>query len=487
MKLNLNKPVYPFLLVIFFFLHVLLENYNPSLLRTAGWLILVYSIATFVLFILFKLLLKDWRKAALPVFGIMGFNFFFGSGNDWLRKSFGNTFITKMSVILAITLLLLILLFVYLKRTDRKLFRVTQYLNLLFLLLILVDGSLLLMKGLKGRKATVTDLRNSFSKCDSCARPDIYLVIADEYAGKTQLKDLFAFDNSAFENDLQSRGFHILSHSVSNYNATVYSMASILNMDYLHNLHQPSIVNHKDILLCYDLIKNNNLSSFFIKNGYTVNSYSFFDVADKDKVITNYFFPSNTLLLTGQTFIRRFLRNAGSRLVSKEKLFAIKKNDQYNDIKIDSLTRKEVLAKTSQPKFIYTHLDMPHHPYFYDSSGKEIPIEKLTDAYSMDRQAYIQYLQYCNQKLLSLVDFIKTNSPQPPVIILMSDHGFRQLAADVNRDYYFMNLDAVSFPNNDYSRFYDSMSSVNQFRVTLNTLFRQQLPLLKDSTSFLVE
>jgi len=96
-------------------------------------------------------------------------------------------------------------------------------------------------------------------------------------------------------------------------------------------------------------------------------------------------------------------------------------------------------------------------------------------------------LKYSNRKLLELIDHIRKNSPRPPVIILMSDHGFRQLPEGSDQKYYFMNLNAVYLPNGNYAGFYDGMSNVNQFRVILNSQFNQKLPLLKDSTSFLVE
>ena len=42
-------------------------------------------------------------------------------------------------------------------------------------------------------------------------------------------------------------------------------------------------------------------------------------------------------------------------------------------------------------------------------------------------------------------------------------------------------------PDGNNSGFYDGMSNVNQFRVLLNSQFKQKLPLLKDSTNFLIE
>jgi hypothetical protein len=145
----------------------------------------------------------------------------------------------------------------------------------------------------------------------------------------------------------------------------------------------------------------------------------------------------------------------------------------------------ETKAKSRRPKFVYTHLIMPHHPYFFDSSGKKTPIEKLTNEYDTDRKLYLEYLIYTNKILLELIDTIKKNSTQPPVIIVMGDHGFRQFNYKTEAQYYFMNLNAVYFPNARYSLFYDGMSNINQFRIILNSLFNQKLPLLKDSTSFL--
>jgi hypothetical protein len=65
-------------------------------------------------------------------------------------------------------------------------------------------------------------------ECRSCNRPDIFFYILDEYSGNTALKQLFHFDNSAFERQLEQRGFYVVKQSRSNYNYTPFSVASIL-------------------------------------------------------------------------------------------------------------------------------------------------------------------------------------------------------------------------------------------------------------------
>ena len=487
MKIITSKPYFLFLLPAFFMLHSLGENFAPVLVKTAILQTLFYSGIALVLAILFYLLFRNTLKAALAVIFIMSCNFFFGSVYDFLKTQLGQSFLIKFSVIIPVMLLAILLVILYLKKSKRLFLRTAGYLNLLLLLLILIDAGALAVKLINSKGPGVTNLSGDLIKCDTCTKPDIYLIIADEYAGKTQLKDLFSFDNSAFENELQTRGFHIVNNSSSNYNATVYSMASLLNMDYIKNSNKPGVINHQDMLRSRSLVRKNNLVTFLSQNGYQVYNYSFFDLADKKKAVHNIFFSTYKSLLTNQTFVNRFIFHFGARFASRQKITDVKKNNLYNDIKIETLTRNTVLLKTSQPKFVYTHLKKPHHPYFFDSKGNEVPVDSLTDEFTMDKRAYIEYLQYSNKMLLDLVDFIKKKSAMPPVIMLLGDHGFRQLTGNVDKKYHFMNLNAVYFPNGNYAGFYDGMTNVNQFRVTLNSIFGQKLPLLKDSTSFLKE
>jgi hypothetical protein len=112
-------------------------------------------------------------------------------------------------------------------------------------------------------------------------------------------------------------------------------------------------------------------------------------------------------------------------------------------------------------------------------------LERLLEENQVNKADYIGYLQYANKKLLALIDHILQRSAKPPIIILMGDHGFRHFTEPVARDYYFLNLASVHLPSKNYGAFKDSLTGVNMFRAVLNTEFRQQLPFLKDSTSYL--
>jgi Sulfatase len=234
-----------------------------------------------------------------------------------------------------------------------------------------------------------------------------------------------------------------------------------------------------------------------MNQGYSFYNYSSFEFKGHSSPVKAAFIAGKTIPITSQTFLARLRRDLGYHLITTLKLkWVMKKfyyDDLYNNEKVYELTMSVAAKKNKKPKFVYTHLVMPHYRYYFDSIGNATPFEKIIDDnYCADKDAYIEYLQYANKKLLALLDSIKKTSASPPVIILMSDHGYHQFLSDedikkVDKKYYFMTLNAVYFPNGNYSLFYDSMSNVNQFRVVLNSLFRQNLPLLKDSTIFLAQ
>jgi hypothetical protein len=481
-----SKPVFLYLLPVFFVLHGFAENFYVLPLKEGMVLTVSYLAIAFVLSIVFRLIYKNVHKANLIAFFLMAFNFFFGSMHDLLKKHFGHSIISKYSFILPVSLVLLLALLIYLKKTKTGSSRTTRYLNWLFLLLIIIDSGAIAFKALKHTDPLVADLSGTFKPCDACTRLDIYLIVSDEYAGKTELQDNFSFDNSDFENELARRGFHVVRNTKANYNYTVYSMASTFNMDYLHHLEQDTI-NQRDMFRCRALIKKNNLLSFLRSAGYRTYNFSIFDFDNQQNPVTDYYFPSKKALFTSQTFIKRFQHDLGFHFVSTRQLKNFRRSNLYNNIEVDSLTRDVCLKKDTRPKFVYAHLSMPHHPYFLDRNGKEAVYNTILNNYVLNKNAYIEYLLYTNKKLLQLVDHIQQASARPPIIILMSDHGFRQFSDSTDKKYYFMNLNAVYFPDGNYTGFYEGMSNVNQFRVILNTEFRQQLPLLKDSTVFLGE
>jgi hypothetical protein len=479
--------LFVFLLPIFFVLHGFKENFGFIPVTDGLVLIATYLLASLILLGLFWLILRNLTRAGLITFFVMCFHFFFGSVHDSLKKILPGTFVTKYSFILPAALIVFIFLLVVSKRMkEHSLERLTIYLNSLLLLIIVIDGCLLLGK-LVFKKSPPAILGTELTKCESCPKPDVYFILLDEYAGNDELKNIFHFDNSAFEDQLKKRGFRIVNHSYSNYNYTPFSLASILNMSYLQL--KDTARTGADLTYAYQQINDSRIIHFFEAHGYKFYNYSVFEFEHQPAPVRDPLLPLRTRLITSQTFLSRLQRDLWFHTItlfgSKKTTRAFRYYNKRNNERIYGLTWDVARQRIAEPKLVYTHLMMPHYPYYYDKNGNELPFERLVEGSQIHKDDYIGYLQYGNGRIINLIDHIRKSSLTPPIIIVMGDHGFRHFTEPVDRKYHFMNLSAVYFPNANYSTIVDSTSSVNLFRRVLNSQFGQHLPILKDSSIYL--
>lgn len=482
-----TQPAFVFLLCIFFVFHGFVENHPFIPVRDALLLTGVYIAAAIVFTTIFWIYFRNIRKAAVAAFCVMAFYFFFGAAHDFLKHIFGNSVFTRYLFILPFSLLLFVLLLVYLKKTKHSLHRLCFYFNSLLLVLLLLDAGRLVYKMTAAGHSTSAGSPSGFTETNLPHRPDIYFIIADEYSGRASLKELFGFDNTAFEDSLKLRGFHVISYSRSNYNYTPFAIASMLQMDYLQLQNKDR--GQSDLAYCYRLIKENRLLRFLQHLGYTIHNFSVFDFPGQPRRVNETFLPVKTRLITAQTFLSRIDRDLRFNLVTRLKSKAELKRLTYGNLHFNNnmlkLTKEIAAAPSGTPKFVYTHLMMPHYPYYFDKHGTEQPFEKLVEGNQYNQSAFIEYLQYCNKKFIDLIDHILKASAQPPIIIFAGDHGFRHFREPVETDYYFQNHLSVYLPQGNYAVFPDSLTTVNLFRLVLNDKFGQSLPLLKDSVTYL--
>ena len=482
-----KKGFFIFAMPLFFVLHGFIENYDFVPLKDAGLLLLIYIAASLVLTALAWIVFRNVIKAAIFSVALMTLHFFFGSLHDFLKYAFPGSFISKYSFLLPFLLAIFIILFIYLKKSRKPFHRLILFLNLFLGILILFDFVLLATKA-NSRKQAVNALPDIFTPCTGCPKPDIYFILADEYAGPRALQDVFNFNDSTFISSLDKLGFQSASASTSNYNYTPFALASILNMDYLDL--DGTARGKSDLAFAYGKIKDNSVLRFLRALGYEFYNYSVFDFQGQPARTMESFLPVKTRLITAQTLLSRIDRdirfNMVTRLKSKRNERIITYANKKNNENLFGLTKALARSGGDKPKFVYTHLMMPHYPYYYDSAGREQPYETLREGQQVNRNAYIGYLRYTNSKLLELVTHIKQNSAKPPVIILMGDHGFRHFNTPVKKEYYFQNLLSLHLPGGKRI-LPDTVSGVNVFRILLNEQFSQQLPLLPDSMIYLAD
>lgn len=479
--------LFVYLLPVFFILHGFNENYDLIPVNPALRLTLWYIITCTALLLLFRLIFRDTTRAGLMTFCILSYQFFFGSLQDILVRAFPGSFLVRYSFIIPVSLAAFIAVFIFLRRSQRKFDRATLYLNSLFGLLILLDAGLLAGKIIRSSTTGVIPA-TALTRCNSCATPDIYLIVADGYPGKEQFRDLLGYDNSRFDEALRQRGFHITDSSISNYNFTFFSIGSMLSLNYLNHV-EGSIRNKINLPAGRKAYRNNIVTGFLEKQGYSFHNFSSFDFKGHPTKAKPTFWINDTRPLVYQTFLFRIYRDLGYHLVTR---FGMKPFNSYppdQDLKNNNRLFAETIelakARSISPKFVYTHLTMPHHPYYFDSTGRAIPLQDLTKEFAFDKKAAVSYIVYANKKYLELVDTVLANAVKPPIILLISDHGFREIREKQYRGTMFLNLNAVLLPGRNYAGFYRGMSNINLLRLILNSQFQQRLPLLKDSTIFI--
>ena len=456
-------------------------------MREASILTMEYLSASILLLGINYLFFHNILKSALASFFILALFFFFGSLHDSLKSNFHDGLITRYSFLLPIIFVAILFLYIILKKKKIIPARIIIYLNLLLLLLILIDifffWNIILTSS---KQPSFWHGQQHIISCDTCNRPDVYLIIADEYTRSDVLKEKFQFDNSGFENALRERNFNILENSSSNYNHTHLSLASMLQMNYLSLT--DTVLTEDLILKTIKSFRLTAITQFFDSLGYRFHNLSIFNIDGQFSPVDDPFIPSNISLITSQTMYARMDKDIKFNLVSWHIIRARPAEESQvwkNNMII--LHKATDLASTQSlhPKFAYIHLIMPHFPYYTDRNGKPYP---SPDHQSLsDKTRYVEYLQFSNKKILELIDRIREQSSRPPLILLAGDHGFRHYAEPTERKYYFLNFCALSMPGGNYSRFYPGMSNINLFRTILNTQFGQQLPMLKDSMIFLQE
>ena len=200
------------------------------------------------------------------------------------------------------------------------------------------------------------------------------------------------------------------------------------------------------------------------------------------------FTPVNTKIIESQTLFSRLHRDLGYLLV-KWKIIKSTSRDDYtvlnNNLRILKNIKKEAVRIDKNPRLIFSLLTMPHFPYYYDSNGKPYPPSDIVEGTQWLEEHYLEYLLYTNSVVVDLMDFILKHSRKPPVIILISDHGFRYYSKKVHEEYDFYNLIAGYLPDHYSTKFEDSLSNVSYMRSLLNRLFNQQLSVDKQAKYYI--
>ena len=486
-------PLHSFLLPLFFVLHVVNEYYGLLPFLNVFKYLIYYFLLSISLLLVGKAISKSWLKAGYWATLILIVFYFFGAAHDGLKSALGNSFFSTYSFTLSLCIIILVCVSLLLRRKSSPMPRLNNFLNLLFAVFTLFE-----CVQLADKKLTRKEAENNFPLLhktdpgellvDKNKMPDIFFIVFDEYASSASLKKYQGFDNKMLDSTLVTNHFYISFLSKSNYNSTPFSLASTLTMDYFDRQLEFAEATSKLRLQAFHTLKWSNLFTRLHQQGYSLVNLALTDLKDQPVQTFEFSKVDKVKPLYLETLWGRVDRDLGWHLVllfpalGRQSEAIHRQFINRNNFNLQSTLNELKVQDKDHPKFVFTHVMLPHRPFYMDSLGRR----RNTDSDSFnnnDDSLYVNQVVYTNKWIARLVNATNHSFERPRVVIIEGDHGFRALNLSQSsiREKEFMNLNAYFFSDGDYHLLYDSISPVNSFRVVLNKYFNKQLPLLKDS------
>lgn len=259
---------------------------------------------------------------------------------------------------------------------------------------------------------------------------DIYLIVLDGHANARVLREVFDFDNSAFEDSLRALGFLVPRDVRSNYVQTYLSVSSLLNAAHVTRLAKDAGVASKDHSLPTYLVRHNRAARFLRERGYSYRLFpsAWWAATASSPIADETFDPYRGFDLEREarrTELRlAVLRSSLLRLLLEEDGGSLPLVEHFRR----SFEELRQVADDPAPTFTFAHLLLPHVPYVVDARcrplAREIPDYMEADT-PEQRRHYVAQVQCVDGMVLTLARELLRRSPTPPVILVVGDHGPR--------------------------------------------------------------
>jgi hypothetical protein len=506
-KQEQTKPIYlihPFLFSLYPVLFLWVDNIDQTPFFAILRSLIISVVFALIIYGLASLIFRNFRKSAVAASAIIISFLSYGHVYNFIENNPTlNTYIGYYRL-LAIFLILLAACFVVVWKLKGDLKSLNQALLVIsVLLLVLTVGQSIIFyyKGLpiyefstaKNVEEETIVVNNEFPE------RDIYYIILDSYSREDLLKSEYDYDNSSFLHELEQLGFVIPDCTLSNYDNTVFSMVSSLNMNYLPEL--PIKIDETsssvDIQGISPYIRNSLVREKFELLGYQTVTfktvYPFLEIKDSDiyydveqsadvfdKLETENFqhlffnttilriiievleAPPDYLFNEDATPVQVYLAQI---LTPQKKLFSTRHFKWY-DQHLFAFERLEEIPEIPGNKFIYAHLFTTHQPFVFTTTGQvRWPIVESDNA-------YLDQVTYTNNRMLEIIQTIIDKSTNPPIIVIQGDHSYSK------GDNRHKILNAYYLPEDGNKEVTPDFSPVNTFRLIFNTYFGEKHEIL---------
>ena len=301
--------------------------------------------------------------------------------------------------------------------------------------------------------------------------PDIYYVIFDEYERLDVMQSYFHDDTvDQFTAFLKQNNFFLVTNSRTPTINTQTEMSSRLNLQQYNE--------KSDVKVTLAVIDDNKVMQVVKSYGYKTASL---EMAFPN-ITADYHINYDPSQVGGmavdefrQTFLDDTMFNAFLGYFQDTDMSEAKQRDliMYT---LDQTVNMSTMLQS--PKFVYTHILLPHMPFIFDRYGNLLPPQ---DNY--DWHYYLGQHQYATKLMEDLITKLLANADprNPPVIIIQSDHGARNMIRrskdnilmdgyleNYPIDYAYDNFNAMYLPGIDPASLSTSMPPINTMVLVLN-------------------
>lgn len=448
----------------------------------AGWRPLLICVGfAGLLFVLLRVFLQDWQRAAFLSALWMALFFSYGHVHILLTEKLAGFDFTRWLLWAWLVLAILAVVWAIWKSPTSAL-----ALNVIALGLA-VSSLWQASSGVQKRGAHSLGAENA--PVQELIRPqnppDVYYFILDSYGRADLLKQAYGYDNRAFIDGLRERGFYVAECSQSNYVRTEISLGSSLNMSYLQGLDPAFTPESARRRILWDSFKHSAARYNFESMGYKTiafaTGFAWSELDDADVFYTPPPFSAGMTefeVLFMQTTLARHAQDLG--WADADEITG----QNFRDRTLLVFDKMDDIARMPEPTFAYVHLISPHPPFVFGPNGEHTHPADFWNENSeypsgLYAEGYQNQLTFLNRKVLDAMDTLISESDTPPIIILQGDHGPWLQPKDKR----FWILNAYYLPQNE-DRLYPTISPVNTFRVIFNSFFGGNYDMLEDVTYF---
>jgi hypothetical protein len=265
------------------------------------------------------------------------------------------------------------------------------------------------------------------------ASPDIYVFLLDMYARADVLAERYDYDNEPFLDALSQRGFAVSPESRSAYPYTHLALPALLHMDYIEAIDPMAAVFAGEAPVRPTIrlaINQNPVFDLLRERGYIIQSVSSgfedYTIRHAEEFWDGGQLNEFELQFLESTFVGDLLMAVSPDLAS----------GQLRDRIRSTLRRAPQIARepSAAPRLVFVHVPAAHTPIVLGPSGEPV-VARLDSDFFQDRHVkvgedpeafrrlYRGEVAYLNGLVLDAVDGVLDSSAEPPVIVVMSDHG----------------------------------------------------------------